>query len=187
MRLPGGADRDAWERFVASYGPFLHRYARRRGVDEASAGDLVQQILMRVHRSVANWQPQADGPRFRNWLMTVARNQTITFCRQLERHRGVGGSAAQLVFDAAAAEADDSAADREYRREVLLWAAAQVRDDVQPQTWQAFWLTAVEGRSCSEVAADLGLSIGSVYAARSRLLKRIREQIETLSEASHDL
>lgn len=187
MRLPGGADRDAWERFVAVYAPFLHRYARRRGVDEASAGDLVQQILLRVHRGVASWEPRVDGPRFRNWLMTVARNQTITFRRQLERQRAIGGSAAQLALDAAVAPHDESADEREYRREVLLWAAAQVRGDVQPQTWQAFWLTAVEGRPCSEVAAELALPIGSVYAARSRLMKRIRDQIEALTEVSHDL
>jgi len=57
------------------------------------------------------------------------------------------------------------------------WAAEQVRGHFQDSTWQAFWQTAVENRPPREVADHLGLSVGAVYIAKSRVLARLREQV----------
>ena len=70
--------------------------------------------------------------------------------------------------------------EREYERRVFAWAAGKVRDDFESSSWQAFWRTAVDGQSGKEVAAALGLSIGAVYIAKSRILSRIKEQIQQL-------
>ena len=70
----------------------------------------------------------------------------------------------------------------EYRRRLFRWAADEVQGEFAPSTWQAFWLTAVEGRPPADVAAELGLSVGAVYIARSRVLARLRQRIEQLGD-----
>jgi DNA-directed RNA polymerase specialized sigma24 family protein len=66
----------------------------------------------------------------------------------------------------------------ECRREQFRRAARLIRPEFQPATWEAFWLTTVEGRSCEEVARELGKQIGSIYAARSRVMKRLQERVD---------
>ena len=65
----------------------------------------------------------------------------------------------------------------EYRREVFRWAARQVRNEFQRATWDAFWLTAVEQRAVEDVAKELTKNRGSIYAARSRVMRRIQEKV----------
>ncbi len=67
----------------------------------------------------------------------------------------------------------------EYRRQVFRWAADRVREQVQSTTWEAFWQTAVEGRPVADVAVELGLAPGAVYVARSRVIRRLRREVET--------
>lgn len=79
-------------------------------------------------------------------------------------------------------QSDSAAFDREWRRETLYWAAQQVRDEFQSATWDAFWLTAVEGESPETAAARTGRSIGAVYIARTRVMQRIRAKVDELLE-----
>ena len=65
----------------------------------------------------------------------------------------------------------------ELRREIFRWAAERIRDEFRPETWDAFWLTAVDEKSVEEVAARLGMSCGAIYAARSRIMRRLREKV----------
>jgi RNA polymerase sigma-70 factor (ECF subfamily) len=65
----------------------------------------------------------------------------------------------------------------EYRREVFRWAARQVRKEFRRETWDAFWLTAVEGQSVDVVAKELGKDCGAIYTARSRVMQRIHEKV----------
>ena len=79
--------------------------------------------------------------------------------------------------------ADDSAEwDAEYERRLFAWAAEQVRADFQDRTWQAFWQTAVEGRPARQVGEAIGMSAGAVYVARSRVLARLKEEVQRLRE-----
>ncbi|HWE36299.1 MAG TPA: sigma-70 family RNA polymerase sigma factor, partial [Isosphaeraceae bacterium] len=82
-----------------------------------------------------------------------------------------------------APDPDDTALfDAEYRRQLFRWAADRVRDEFRPTTWQAFWRTGVEDESPKAVAADLGLSLGALYVARSRVMARLRQVIEELEK-----
>ena len=177
-------NREAWEAFSATYQPVIYRMARRRGMQDADAQDMVQEVLLRVSNSIAKYEPQ-QGIRFRNWLGRVARNTILTALTRSPR-LGAGGTDVmekleQQVDDATAASQE---LDNEVMREQFLRAAAVVCTDVNSETWQAFELTVIQGLSCEDAATQLCKSIGTVYAARSRVFKRLRDQIEEFRGAA---
>lgn len=179
------ADQTAWIEFAECYEPFLYGFARRNGMQHSDAQELVQLVLVSVSRSIASWkppEPESGQPRFRSWLRTIAKNHLIN---QLGRHRrqpSSGGTSnlrridQQPTSDAFA----DEFSDAQYRREVFRHCAAQVKAQVATSTWQAFWLTAVEGQPCEKVANRLGLRVGSVYAARARVLAKLKARTAQL-------
>ncbi|MDA1231008.1 MAG: sigma-70 family RNA polymerase sigma factor, partial [Planctomycetota bacterium] len=95
-----------------------------------------------------------------------------------------GGDDADLQLDEVPGRADElsSEFDLEYRREVFRWAAEQVRNSVAETTWQAFHLTHIQGVSITDTARQLGLSTGSVYVARGRIMNRLRELAKQFEE-----
>ena len=184
-RIRDPRDGEAWAEFVEVYAPLVYGLARRHGLQDADAADLTQDVL----RSVARAAPRFDyDPRrgsFRGWLFTVARNQLRKSALARKRQApGCGGSDAQRVLEEQPApEAEEALWDQEYQARLFEWAAGRVRPAFRPPTWQAFWRTAVDGRDAGEVARELGLSVGAVYIARSRVLARIKEQLRPLQDS----
>jgi RNA polymerase sigma-70 factor (ECF subfamily) len=182
LRLPRSADAAAWREFVELYEPLVLRFARRRGLQEADAQDLVQRVFTSVAGAVDRWQPDAARGKFRAWLFRIARNHLINQATLRRRERPVGGSTQlrrlQSEIDERSFEAGD--VEVEYRRAVFESAAARVKRLVQPATWSAFWETMVVGRSCESVAEDLKMSVGAIYVARSRVVARLRAVVEEL-------
>ncbi|MDZ4779007.1 MAG: sigma-70 family RNA polymerase sigma factor [Planctomycetia bacterium] len=180
-RLQDRGDRLAWDEFVRVYEPAMYRLARQRGLQDADARDLTQDVLGAVSGAIHRWTPGETPGGFRAWLYTIARNLTVNALTRGGRHRGAGDTA---VFDILQATPDDRAEATqfsiEYRRQAFAQAAEAVRDEVRTSTWQAFWMTAVEGMEIAAVAAKLNVSVGVVYAARSRVLARLREKVEQL-------
>jgi RNA polymerase sigma-70 factor (ECF subfamily) len=182
IRLPNPADVVAWDELMAVYGPIVYRLALRRGLQAADADDLVQEVFGAIAKSVAKWLEREDRGKFRAWLLRIARNTTVNFLtRPAHRSLGVGGD------DAARALAElpipqsrlSSDFDLEYRREVFQWAAEQVRNSVAESTWQAFCLTHIDAVSVTNAAKQLGISVGTVYVARSRVMSRLQELVKT--------
>jgi RNA polymerase sigma-70 factor (ECF subfamily) len=179
LRAPG--DEAAWSEFVGLYEPLVYRLARRKGLQDADAQDLCQEVFRAVAGAISRWDPA--GGSFRGWLRCITRNLLINLLARQRRHpRGSGDSAVQALL-AAQPEPDAEASalfDAEYGRRLFEWAADAVRGEFTLKTWDAFWRTAVEGRRPGEVAAELGMSVGAVYIARSRVLARLRHRIEQL-------
>jgi RNA polymerase sigma-70 factor, ECF subfamily len=173
-------DREAWDQFVLIYRPVIYRMARRRGMQDADAQDLSQDVLIRISKSIKGWVPQ-EGVRFRHWLRKVASNAIVTALTKSKPLGIVNGSAAeQILAEAPEASAVTSELQDECFREQYLRAAAIVKVDVSPASWAAFEQTVIQGQSCEEAAESLGKSLGTIYAARSRILKRLQIEVQRL-------
>lgn len=184
VRLAGGDDTSAWDAFVAIYQPMLMRLATRWGLQHADAQDLVQEVLVAVSRSIENYQPQEHEGSFRGWLAQIARHKFADLLARRKRQAIGSGQTdvhlwlAQLPEPSAAA----SRWDWELRRELFQWAAKMVARSSHRQTWEAFQRTAIDGQPIDAVAKQLGISVGQVYVARSRVLSRIRRAVESWSD-----
>lgn len=173
VRLRDAADQAAWEEFVSIYQPAICRFARRRGLQAADAHDLAQNVLSAVAQRIPEWKPDRDRARFRTWLARIASNQAITMFRRRKPDAARGGTTALAVLH----DQEDPSAELETncRREAFRLLARKVRAEFEETTWQAFWMTAVEGASVEAAARSLGRSAGSIYTARSRIMRRLQE------------
>jgi RNA polymerase sigma factor (sigma-70 family) len=179
VRLRDPRDADAWAQFVDLYAPLVYGHARRHGLQDADAADLTQSVLRAVAGSVARFDYDPRRGSFRGWLFTIVRNKLCSFLgRRDDPGRGTGDTSTLRLLEAQAAPDEESARwDAEYEQRLFAWAVDQVRPQVREATWQAFWQTAVEGRPGKEVAAALGLSLGAVHLAKSRVMARLKAVI----------
>jgi RNA polymerase sigma-70 factor (ECF subfamily) len=161
----------AWERFVRLYTPLLLHWARRIGLQDEDAADLVQDVLVRLLQKMPEFRYQ-KGKSFRGWMRMVLLNKWRD-----RPHRAAPSSLESQVEE----EADsDSLEEREYRLYVLGRALRLMAADYEPATWQACWETVVCGRSAADVAQELGVTVNAVYLAKSRVLSRLRRDLEGL-------
>lgn len=176
MRDPG--DHRAWGQFVELYTPLIFGFCQRRGLQEADAADVAQDVLRAVSRSIGQFEYEAAKGSFRSWLFTITRNKFNNFLERRHRHpQGTGETAVHQMLESQPCPEVDDSWDREYHQRLFDWAASQVAKEFKPSTWEAFWMMAVEDKSGQQVAESLGLTIGAVYVARSRVTNRIREKI----------
>jgi RNA polymerase sigma factor (sigma-70 family) len=186
VRIRDGRDQEAWRQFVQMYAPVVYGFARKRGLQDADAADVMQNVLRSVAGAASRLNYDPARGTFRGWLYTVARNKIFNFL-EADRHklgRGSGDSGARARLDALAGPEWGLAEswDEEYERNLAALAMQRVQGEVQPATWQAFWLTAVEGRSARETGEAIGMTSGAVYVARSRVLARLKEEVQRLQE-----
>lgn len=189
VRLRDQEDRDAWDEVMAIYGPLVFRMALRQGLQRADAEDVVQQVFTAIFQSVEKWLEQSERGRFRCWLIGIGRNTALNMLnRKPMGGIGVGGTEGLDKVGRLKAAEDELASefDIEYQREVYCWAAQRVEADVDPNTWEAFRITHVDGVSISEAAERLGVSVGQVYVARSRVMKRLQNLVSQYSGVTDD-
>jgi RNA polymerase sigma-70 factor (ECF subfamily) len=142
---------------------------------------LTQDALVAVAGAIERGTHDFHGGSFRGWLSRIARNMMINYLtRRRPGQQGAGGSDFQRLLSEQPATDEEQATifDLEQKRELFRWAAEQIRDSFHPTTWQAFWRTTVEGEPIAHAANALGLSIGSAYAARSRVMARLKQTID---------
>lgn len=182
VRIRDAGDAEAWHRFVELYAPVIHGFYRKRGLQDADAADLTQAVLQTVAVTAGRLNYDPARGSFRSWLFTIARNEQYDFMGRRRRHLGVGGDGSldELIDSVPAREEEAAQWEREYQLRIYAWAAERVRRCVDHTTWEAFRLTAVEGRSGVEVADALGMSVGAVYVAKSRVLARLRHEVEQI-------
>ena len=184
VRIRDAGDHEAWCRFVDIYGPVLYQYALRQGLQDADAADLVQDVIRRVSAAIAEFRYDPSQGTFRGWLYTVARNSLRNFWALAgRREKGTGDSKFHKFLEQIPDEENEDSKvwEQEYERHLLMLAADRIKGSFSPATWQAFWQTAVEVKNVKEVAESLGMSVGAAYVAKSRVLARMRQEVERLA------
>lgn len=184
VRLQGQSS-DAWAEFLEIYEQAILNYSRSRGLQDADARDVTQEVLAAVTSKIGSWEARSSRGSFRGWLFRVARNTAVDRIRKQSKQANGSGDtrvAEMLSESPGSPENDSDMFWAEYRRKMFHWAAEKIRPEVKESSWQSFWLTSVEGRKAEDVATHLGLTVGSVYAARFRIVARLRELISRLDD-----
>jgi RNA polymerase sigma-70 factor (ECF subfamily) len=184
LRIRNPRDQSAWAVFLQIYQPLIFRLARQKGVQDADAREVTQDVLMAVAGSIERWEADPIRGSFRGWLATITRNIVVNYLIRESRHpRGTGDRDLERWLAERPDPASEESAlfDREEERQIFYWASEKIRSEFRETTWQAFWLTAVEGRDAQSVAHELKINAGIVYVARSRVMKRLRECVQTIA------
>ena len=187
LRLRNRDDLDAWQQFVEIYQPLVFRLAVSKGFQHSDAADIVQEVLLRVAGAVERWDPDEDRGTFRGWISRIARNLMISFLEKSDRQPVIAGHGSASDLLAILPDLPDLPSpefDEELDRQIFSWAAMRVESTCQESTWQAFWRTAVDDDPVPEVAKQLGMSVGSVYVARSRIIQRLRREVQNFKRES---
>jgi RNA polymerase sigma-70 factor (ECF subfamily) len=182
VQLRDGSNHAAWQEFINLYGPIVYGFARKRGLQDADAADLMQDVMRSVSAAIQRLDYDRKLGTFRGWLFTITRNKIFSFlsARRL-RPQGTGDTSANQMLNAHPDEADGSDTwEMEYQRRLASQAMERVKGEFQENTWRAFWLTGVEGISAADAAKQIGISAGAIYVAKSRVLARLKEEVETM-------
>jgi RNA polymerase sigma-70 factor (ECF subfamily) len=177
VRLANRDDRVAWEEFTRMVTPVLRRIAVSRGLQSLDADELVQEVLVSVMHAIDSFEPSSRRGSFRGWLLTVARNAAINKLSRRPRDQRLRDGSVdlhQLCRKNDIQEVVESAMEREWQSEMFVIACQTLQPTIQPNTWSAFWKTAVEGKDGESAAKELGMSVGAVYVARSRTLAKLK-------------
>ena len=179
-------EKAAWDRLVHLYTPLVFSWCRKEGLYEADALDVGQEVFTAVWRNIQTFRRDQPHDSFRGWLRVITRNK-ISDQRRKWGQEAPGGSEA-LTIAQRVPEAESSDADSERERDraeaslIYHRAVALIQKEFEPTTWLAFEAVVLNGQTAAETAEKLAVSKNVVYLAKSRVLKRLREEFEGLIE-----
>ena len=181
MRIRDPRDAIAWSDFVEIYAPLVHSYVRTRGLQDADAADVTQDVLQAVATNAGRFDYDPARGSFRGWLFRVTLNKVRDLVARRKAHAiGSGESGVhEWLANTTADHGDEQTWDQHHAWRLFLWAAEKARVDFREKTWQAFWRTAVEQQPVERVSQELQVSAGAIHVARCRVIARVKERVET--------
>ena len=166
----------AWERFVLLYSPMLFAFARRAGMNDGDAEDVVQDVFLLLMGELPRFEYDSARKNFRGWLKTV----TVNKCRERQRRQnhvatafGGDGRLSDIVDDATV----EAYWNGEFRQHLISQALRVMKTDFAAQTWQAAWFALTTDRTAADIGRELGLGEASVWVAKSRVLRKLRQEL----------
>jgi len=178
MRLRDGQDSGAWAMFLEVYTPLIYRYCRRRHLQEADAAEVAQEVLLQVNRSIGSFEYQPERGRFRDWLGSVVRSKLSRFFRR----NLPSTNEDSLTIARASNKHEDADWIDHFNNDLLQTTLARIEKDFEPHTWQAFSKVWIDNVTAADTARELSIPVAMVYVAKSRVLKRLKEELLLLAE-----
>jgi RNA polymerase sigma-70 factor, ECF subfamily len=176
---------EAWQRLVDLYGPVVYHWCRQGGLSRDDAPDVVQDVFADLVRSIGGFRRERSGDSFAAWLRTVTRHKIINhYRRRYGRPVAPGGTDAleRLNQLPEASGLSESLTPGEVNKLVTPLGLKLLRAEFEDRTWEAFWRAMVERQPTARIALELGMSIDAVYQAKSRVLRRLRQELDGLLE-----
>jgi RNA polymerase sigma-70 factor (ECF subfamily) len=178
------SDAQAWEGLVKLYRPLVLFWCHHGGLRGLDAEDVSQEVFAAVARDLKSFRRDRPGDTFRGWMRTITRNQILRhFRKNSDQAQGAGGSDAWQALQNVADPLAGCESEEQFEfSQLCRHAMEQVRVDFEEKTWQAFWLTVIEGRLPVDLTSELGMSPASIRKAKSRVLHRLKQQVGELLE-----
>ena len=173
LRQPG--QHEAWARFADLYTPLIYYFARSQGLAETDAADLVQEVFLLLLTKLPNFHYHRDGS-FRAWLRTL----TLNKYRDLQRRKRP--DLVENLNHEPAKEPDGALEEKEYRLHLVQQMLHILKDQFPPSTWQIFQEYVIQNRPPQEIATKRKVTLGTLYAAKSKVLHRLRQELAGLLE-----
>jgi RNA polymerase sigma-70 factor (ECF subfamily) len=185
QRLRSQPDAASWQRLVDLYTPLIQGWLRQHAVAPADADDLTQEVMAVVVRELPKFEHNQQRGAFRNWLKTITINRLRVLWRS--RHNrpvATGDSDFLQMLDQLQDPSTDLSRlwDQQHDEHVARRLMELVEPHFEPTTWQAFRRVALDGVKAATVAAELHLSVNAVLLAKSRVLSRLRQEMEGLTD-----
>lgn len=186
-RLRQSPENEGWNRLADLYAPLIRAWLRRYDVQDSDANDLVQEVLLAVSKDLGKFEHAGQPGAFRGWLKAILVNRLRKFWRARDRRPQARGDS---DMDARLAQLNDPASDmsqiwdREHDQYVLRQLMALVEPHFESKTWEAFRRVALEGGKPDAVAQKMGISLNAVCLAKSRVIRRLRQEATGLIESS---
>jgi RNA polymerase sigma-70 factor (ECF subfamily) len=181
LRRAVACESDAWERIVTIYSPLVRQWCRQAGIPDHDIPDVSQEVFAAVSANLGKFQADRPDTTFRAWMRGIARHKLLHYF-QGRGEPAAGGTDAQMRLQQVPTPPDElelSEAPADvagvYHRAVRL-----VRGQFEERTWQAFWRVVIEDHSPTEVAAEMGITANAVRQAKSRVLRRLKEEMGEL-------
>lgn len=175
-------DADGWERLVRLCSPLVYQWCRARGLNESSAVDVCQDVFVAVARGISQFRRDDDGDTFRGWLWTITLNKIRDAARKSKRHPNpVGGTEFQLhLADLEFERTRDEQESNADKHLLLRQALELIRNEFEKATFDAFLKSVLENRTAAQIGAELNMSVDAIYKAKSRVLRRLRQEFAEL-------
>jgi RNA polymerase sigma factor (sigma-70 family) len=181
LRVRDSGDAAAWGVFLEIYGPIVYSYCRRSSLQETDASDVSQEVMIRVSHAIQRFEYDPARGSFRHWLGRVTRNEIARFFQSKARQPETL-DASDLATDKTSGIPSESTWDEHFHTALLDAAIRRIEPLFEPSTWQAFESVWIEDRTPEAASEILGVPVEKIYVAKSRVLKRLREELLLLCE-----
>ncbi len=174
-------EQDAWCRITELYGPLIYSWCRRSRLSPEDSADLMQDVFRSVVVHISSFDLNVENGSFRGWLWTITRNKIRDRVKtRLGKAQGQGGADAHEFLNQVAEQdfGDLSSSSNSLPDGLAYRAMNIIRNEVQETTWIAFWRTTIDDVAPAVVAEELGISVHSVWQAKSRVLRRARQLLK---------
>ncbi|HBE72059.1 MAG TPA: sigma-70 family RNA polymerase sigma factor [Planctomycetaceae bacterium] len=180
MRNPD--DDEAWQDFVRVYSPLIYNYCRSRHVQAQDAADITQEVLLRVNRAIASFEYSSKRGLFRDWLARIVRNELSRYVGKKRTGTTVQHSQHEFLEEPGASGEDGSLWQEHFQQHILNVALERTKPQFETVTWRLFTQAWVEQKNAADVAEEQSVGVDQVYVAKSRVLKRLRQEVSRLAE-----
>jgi RNA polymerase sigma factor (sigma-70 family) len=181
-QIQDGKNHTAWQTFVDLYSPLILQYCLKRGLQDADARDVVQDVFVRLSRAIRNFEYSPEKGRFRSWLGLMTHQQIIRYWSKDKRIlRGIGGGIGDQLCESMEGEVDPVWVDT-FNAYIYRLAWENIRGEFDEASWRMFELVWEGGRTPQDASREIGCSPQAVYQAKFRVMQRLRAEVWRLSE-----